>query len=70
MAGGGLAAESDLFAPVRFQLWSLLALLALMAIAVLGLALWFSLRLAAPPPDEELHLVRHAAVGTIDGEGV
>ncbi|HOC19625.1 MAG TPA: cache domain-containing protein [Vicinamibacterales bacterium] len=63
-------AESDLFAPVRFQLWSLLALLALMAIAVLGLALWFSLRLAAPPPDEELHLVRHAAVGTIDGEGV
>ncbi len=62
--------ESELFAPVRFQLWSLLGALALTAIAVLGLALWFSLRLAAPPPDEELHLVRHPVVGTIDGEGV
>lgn len=62
--------EAELFAPVRFQLWSLLGVLALTAIAVLGLALWFSLRLAAPPPDEELHLVRHPVVGTIDGEGV
>jgi hypothetical protein len=62
--------ESELFAPVRFQLWSLLGVLALTAIAVLGLALWFSLRLAAPPPDDELHLVRHPVVGTIDGEGV
>ncbi|HSK10947.1 MAG TPA: cache domain-containing protein [Vicinamibacterales bacterium] len=63
-------AESELFAPVRYQLWSLLAVLALTAIAVLALALWFSLRLAAPLPDEELHLVRHSKVETIDGEGV
>lgn len=62
--------ESELFEPVRFQLWSLLGVLGLTAIAVLGLALWFSLRLAAPLPEEELHLVRHPAVGTIDGEGV
>ena len=62
--------ESELFAPVRFQLWSLLGVLALTAIAVLGLALWFSLRLAAALPDDELHLVRHPKVETIDGEGV
>jgi len=61
-------AESELFAPVRYQLWSLLAVLGLMAIAVLGLALWFSLRLAAPAPFEDLHLVDHPKVETIDGE--
>jgi hypothetical protein len=59
-----------LFAPVRDQLWSLLGVLALTAIAVLGLAVWFSLRLAAMLPEEELHLVRHAKVEMIDEEGV
>jgi hypothetical protein len=63
-------AESELFAPVRYQLWSLLGVLGLMAIAVLGLALWFSLRLAAPVPFEDLHLVEHPKVETIDGETV
>ncbi|RPJ73180.1 MAG: hypothetical protein EHM24_08395 [Acidobacteria bacterium] len=63
-------AESELFAPVRYQLWSLLAVLGLMAIAVLGLALWFSLRLAAPGPVEDLHLVEHPKVETIDDESV
>ena len=60
-------ADSELFTPVRYQLWSLLAVLALTAIAVLGLALWFSLRLAAPSTMDDLHLVQHPKVETIDG---
>ena len=63
-------AESELFAPVRYQLWSLLAVLGLMAILILGLALWFSLRLAAPAPIEDLHLVEHPKVQMIDSEAL
>lgn len=55
-------AESELFAPIRAQAVSLLLVLALTAIAVLVLALWFSMRLSAPPPESEIHLVEHAAV--------
>jgi Cache domain len=41
--------DLELFAPVRNQFWHLLLVLALTAIAVLVLALWYSMRLAAPP---------------------
>jgi len=42
-------AEDDLFAPVRAQLWRLLGVFGLIAVVVLAIAVWFSLRLAAPP---------------------
>jgi hypothetical protein len=51
--------EDELYAPVRAQAVSLLLVLALMAVAVLTLALWFSMRLAAPPPEADLGLVDH-----------
>ena len=41
--------DLELLAPVRNQFWHLLLVLALTAIAVLVLALWYSMRLAAPP---------------------
>jgi hypothetical protein len=41
--------DQELLAPVSNQFWHLLVVLALTAIAVLVLALWFSMRLAAPP---------------------
>ena len=40
--------DLELFAPIRDQFWHLLLVLAMTAIAVLGLALWYSTRLAAP----------------------
>lgn len=46
--------DEELFAPVRNQFWHLLVVLALTAIAVLGLAEWFSMRLAAPPVELEI----------------
>ncbi len=52
--------EEELFAPIRAQTWSLMIALAVTMIAVLVLALWFSLRLAAHPVAEEMHLVQHA----------
>ncbi len=41
-------ADEELLEPVRNQFWHLLLVFALAVIAVLGLALWFSMRLAAP----------------------
>jgi hypothetical protein len=52
--------EDELFAPVRAQWTSLIIVLALTALAVVLFALWFTMRLATPPPDSELHLVEHA----------
>jgi hypothetical protein len=52
--------EDELFAPVRSQWTSLIIVLALTVLAVVLLALWLTVRLAAPPPDSELHLVEHA----------
>lgn len=59
--------EDELFAPVRAQATSLLIVLGLTAIAVLLFALWYSVRLAAPPEPEEMdmHLVRHPRVHRI-----
>jgi hypothetical protein len=52
--------EDELFAPVRAQWTSLIIVIALTALAVVLFALWFTMRLATPPPDSELHLVEHA----------
>ena len=54
-------AEEELFSPVRTQAISLLVVIAIATMVVLILALWFSMRLAAPPLDEEvdMHLVEH-----------
>jgi Cache domain len=46
--------DLELLAPVRNQFWHLLLVLALTAIAVLVLALWYSMRLAAPPIEVEI----------------
>jgi hypothetical protein len=59
--------EQELFAPVRAQAASLMVVLGLTAIAVLAFALWYSVRLAAPPEAEEMdmHLTRHPRVHRI-----
>lgn len=62
--------ESQLFAPVASQARNLLYALATTAIVVLGLALWFSLRLTIPAETEEMamHLVEHSQVPHLDDE--
>ena len=62
-------ADAELFAPLRAQWTSLVIVLALTALAVVLFALWFSMRLATPPPDSELHLVEHAPAARVDSAG-
>lgn len=59
--------EDELFRPVRAQATSLIVVIGLTALAVLLFALWYSMRLAAPPEPEEMdmHLVRHPRVHRI-----
>ena len=52
--------EDELFAPVREQWGSLVIVLVFTALAVVLLALWLTVRMAARPPDSDLHLVEHA----------
>jgi len=63
--------QDELLAPFRSLVWYLLLAFALTAIAVLAIALWLSLRLAAPTIDSavEMHLVDHAQpdAGYADG---
>jgi hypothetical protein len=59
-------AEEELFAPVRAQIWNFLIMQILVVVAMLVLALWFSMRLAAFPVDVDMHLVKHARVHRID----
>jgi hypothetical protein len=56
--------RGDLRAPFRSLVWYLVLVVFLTAIAVLTMALWLSLRLAAPPidPAYDMHLVEHARV--------
>ena len=65
-------AERTLFAPVRAQAMNLLLVLAVMTILFGVAAVWWSVRLAAPPDpnldDMELHLEKHASVHRIDEE--
>lgn len=58
-------AESELVAPLSMLGSYLLMLVALTALIVVGLALWFSIRLAAAPVDIDMHLVRHPAVSHV-----
>ena len=59
-------AEDDLFAPVRAQMWRLLAVFGLIAAVVLAIAVWFSLRLAAPPVGKDTHITEHPEVPRIE----
>jgi Cache domain len=54
--------QDEVLAPFRSLVWYLVIVFALTAVAVLGIALWLSLRLAAPSidPNVDLHLVEHA----------
>jgi hypothetical protein len=63
-------AEREMLAPFRSLTWYLMIAFALTAIAVLAIALWFSLRLAAPAidPATDLHLVEHPAIRRLDAE--
>ena len=53
--------RDEALAPFRSLVWYLVVVFAATALAVLAIALWFSLRLAAPvgDPDYDLHLVDH-----------
>ncbi len=57
-------AESELFAPLRAQIWLLGLAIAFTALAVVVLALWFSIRLSAPAVSQatDMHLVEHAKI--------
>jgi hypothetical protein len=60
----------ELAAPFSSLVWYLALVVFLVAAAVLAFALWFSLRLAAPPidPAYDLHLVDHAPIPRLDDE--
>jgi len=57
-----MQSEVELLAPVQPLGWYLLAVLVLSVMAVLVFALWFSMRIAAPPIAADLHLAEHAPV--------
>jgi hypothetical protein len=63
-------AEDDLFAPVQAQLWRLLGVFGLVAAAVLAVAVWFSVRLAAPPIGKDMHISEHPEVPRIEDDVV
>jgi len=66
-----LSAERDeLGAPFRSLVWYLVLVVFLTAVAVLAIALWLSLRLAAPPidPAYDMHLVERAQVRRVGEE--
>lgn len=61
-------AEEELFMPVQSQLWRLLGVFGSIAAMVLIVALWFSIKLAAPPIEPELHISQHPEIARIDEE--
>jgi len=61
-------AEDELFAPARAQMWRMLGVFGLIAAAVLAIAVWFSLRLAAPPVGKDTHITEHPEVPRIEEE--
>ncbi len=52
-------AEDELFASVRAQWWHLLIVFSLFALVLLIVAAWFSVRLAAPSIEPDLHVYQH-----------
>ncbi|MEW5984512.1 MAG: cache domain-containing protein [Acidobacteriota bacterium] len=61
-------AEDEMFEPMSSQLWRLLGVFASIGAVVLVIALWFSIRLAAPPIEPALHISQHPEVPRIDEE--
>jgi hypothetical protein len=61
--------EREFLAPMRSMGWYLAALFAIALILVLLLALWFSMRLAAPQVDIDMALVDHAPVSRMPDAG-
>jgi hypothetical protein len=55
-------AEEELASPLHGLGWYLLLTFALTAIAILAFALWFSMQLARPVMDTDIHLVEHPPV--------
>lgn len=62
--------RDEVLAPFRSLVWYLIVVFAVTALVVLGIALWFSLRLAAPvgDPDYDLHLVDHPRLPRMEEE--
>lgn len=63
-------AEAELFAPMQVQLQYFGLLLGLVTLVTLVVAVWLSMRYAAPviDPEADMHLVDHPAVHQIDEE--
>jgi hypothetical protein len=59
-------AEEDLYSPVRSLLWRLMAAFGVVAGVVLAIAIWFSVRLAAPPIAPDMHITEHPEVPRIE----
>lgn len=57
--------EAELFGPVHTQMFYMLLVIAVTTVVMLLLALWFSMRLAAPPVGIDMHLVDHPKVARI-----
>jgi len=62
-------AESELVGPVRAIGWYLLLVFAVTLLLVLALALYFSMRLHAPPIDVDMQLVEHYPVSRMPDTG-
>ena len=60
--------EDELFAPVQSQLWRLIGVFGIIAATVLAVGLWFSVRLAAPPIEHDMHIIEHPEVARIEEE--
>jgi hypothetical protein len=60
--------QSELAAPSRALVWYLVLVFSLTMLAVMGIALWLSMRLAAPviDPASDLHLVEHPPAGAVE----
>ena len=59
-------AENELFGPIDAQARWLLLMLALAALAMILLAVLFSVQLAAPPIPEDIHLSTHPKIPRTD----
>ncbi len=62
-------AESELLGPVRSLGWNLLLVFLFTLLMVLALALYFSMRLHAPPLDADMALVEHRPVSRMPDTG-
>src|SRR5690606_28689999 len=62
-------AESEFVGPVRAMGWYLLVVFVVTLLLVLSLALYFSMRLHAPPFDTDMQLVEHHPVSRMPDTG-